>query len=455
MRPHTNNRVCTIYLFRRIWVIISFFITLYLYCATYFILMNMKRHLLLFVALIAMVNQLYADVIEGQCGDDVVYVYNTDTRHMVVRGNGAMYDYDQDNTGPFYALSHHMNTLAIEEGVTHIGNRAFWGCYALGGTIELPSSVTSIGNEAFYGCNYLTGLVMSPSVVAIGDYAFGSCFSLECALLLPDCLETIGEGAFTGCKKLQGDLLIPNSVKTIGNNAFGECEGFTGMLYLGSSLETIGERAFAALNITGSLVIPETVTSIGCSAFEDCKNLTGDVVIPKGVTTIEDGVLRNCSGITGITLLGQVTHIRNSAFSHCTSLVDFVCYATTPPDATEYYVFDNTPLNTVYVPAESVDMYKEAPVWKDFEILPIGGSGISSPLHGSNVCVSLQNGILMVKAGNGLLKGVSLVDANGVEVLSDRRVSSSVELDMSSVSSGIYLVNVVTNTGHYCRKVVK
>lgn len=415
----------------------------------------MKKCIFILLALLGLTQQLNADVIEGQCGDGVIYQWNTETGKIVISGHGPMYDYNSIDERPWHGPSPSLfKSIVIEQGVTHIGDRAFWGFYGFD-HLTLPMSVTSIGDEAFYACNYLTTLVMSSSVVSIGDYAFASCSGLDCELVLSDCLETIGEGAFTGCKKLKGDLLIPNSVKTIGNNAFSGCEGFTGALYLGTSLETIGEHAFSGgLNFTGNLVIPETVATIGRSTFDGCKYLTGEVVVPKGVTTIEDCVFRDCSGITGITLLGQVTHIRNSAFSRCSSLVNFVSYATTPPDATEYFVFDKIPLKTVYVPAESVDLYKTAGVWKDFEILPIGGSSIENTLGGNKVCVSLQNGKLMIKAKNGHLKSVALVGVNGVEVFSDKSVSSSVEWDMSSVPSGIYLVSVVTNAGKCCRKVV-
>lgn len=415
----------------------------------------MKKCIFILLALLGLTQQLSADLIEGQCGDGVIYQWHTETGKLVISGHGPMHDYNSIDERPWHGPSPSLfKSIVIEHGVTHIGDRAFWGFYGFD-HLTLPMSVTSIGDEAFYACNNLTTLVMSPSVVSIGDHAFASCSGLDCELVLSNCLETIGEGAFSGCKKLSGDLLIPNSVKSIGNNAFAGCEGFTGTLYLGTSLETIGEHAFSGgLNFTGNLVIPETVTSIGRSAFDGCKYLVGEIVVPKGVTTIEDCVFRDCSNITGITLLGQVTHIRNSAFNRCSSLVDFVCHAITPPDATEYFVFDKIPLKTVYVPAGSVDLYKAALVWKDFEILPIGGSGIESTLNDSKVSFSLQDGSLVVKSRDGCLKGVTIVGINGVEVLSEDCFSSFVELNMSSVPSGIYLVKVITEASECYHKII-
>ena len=416
----------------------------------------MKKSFIALMAFLGMSAQLYADVIEGKCGDNVIYKWNTDNGNLVISGNGPMDDYDYIDQRPWHGPSpSNFTSIVIEHGVTHIGDRAFSGFYGFGGVLDLPSSVTSIGDEAFSGCSYLTQLVLSPLVVTIGDRAFNSCWSLEGKLVLPDCLETIGDGAFNGCKKLSGDLVIPNSVKSIGNSAFSGCAELTGRLLLGSSLETIGEYAFSALNFTGNLVIPESVTSIGRSAFEGCKLLVGEVDVPEGVTTIESTVFRDCSGITGVTLRGQVTHIRNSAFNRCSALKNFVCYATTPPDASEYYVFDNIPLQTVYVPAESVELYKSAWVWKNFEILPIPGSGIEGAWVDEKVRCAVWGNRLMVSSNDECLRQIALVGVNGVEVLSCEVNSSSADLDIASLPSGIYLVKVLTSAGEYCQKIAR
>ena len=74
-------------------------------------------------------------------------------------------------------------TYSIKEGVRIICDNAFESCTSLSSLvisdsvagIVIPDGVTSIGNEAFWGCTSLSSLVIPDGVTSIGDYAFGEC----------------------------------------------------------------------------------------------------------------------------------------------------------------------------------------------------------------------------------------------------------------------------------------
>ena len=90
-----------------------------------------------------------------------------------------------------------MTELVIPEGMTKIGNAAFYGCNALT-SLTIPNSVTSIGNTAFYGCYALTSLTIPNSVTSIGNSAFNGCNALT-SLTIPNSVTTIGRLAFYRC----------------------------------------------------------------------------------------------------------------------------------------------------------------------------------------------------------------------------------------------------------------
>ena len=87
----------------------------------------------------------------------------------------------------------------IEDTVTSIGDRAFYGCDTLE-YIIVPESVTSIGQEAFEYCSALKGVVLPSSVRAINAYTFYGCTSLKSIIF---CATQVWEYAFFSCNNLE------------------------------------------------------------------------------------------------------------------------------------------------------------------------------------------------------------------------------------------------------------
>ena len=292
----------------------------------------------------------------------------------------------------FLECSGFTGALVIPNSVTSIGEYAFKECSGFTGDLVIPNSVTEIGNRAFERCSGFTGsLTIGNSVTSIGEWAFFNCSGFTGSLTIGNSVTSIGSHSFNLCSGFTGSLIIPESVISIGQSAFLRCSGFNGSLTIGNSVTSIGTTAFDGCSgFTGDLVIPNSVTSIGPMAFEDCSGFTGDLVIPNSVTEIGNRAFYGCKGFRSLTLGCSLKTLGNenngSVFSYCSSLKEVTSLAKLPPTTKEANFSNyNIPL---YVPAASVDAYKSAFDWKNFNpILPIPKAAESVSLS----AVSLEN----------------------------------------------------------------
>ena len=107
--------------------------------------------------------------------------------------------------------------------------------------------------------------------------------------------------------------------------------------------------------------IPEGVTNIGFAAFAECKKLT-QIKIPDSVTSIGLWAFYDCSSLNSITIPKSVTSFDEGAFEGCSGLTTMTVEATTPP---KYGSLPGS-VQTIYVPASSVDAYKSADGWNNY-----------------------------------------------------------------------------------------
>ena len=120
-------------------------------------------------------------------------------------------------------------------------------------------------------------------------------------------------------------------------------------------------------------IIPNSVAEIGDNAFYN--SALESITIPTGTTKIGRSAFNNSILLSSITLSATLIEISDWAFADCLSLNTIICYAIEPPTISSNTFFGSNPIYnnpTIYVPAESVEAYKNADQWKDFgQILPI------------------------------------------------------------------------------------
>ena len=315
----------------------------------------MKKRLLSFVLAMLMISSLLpatalaADIVDsGTCGAEVTWTLDSEGV-LTISGSGYMCD-NGSSGAPWYGYRSLVKSAVIAEGVTSIGEYAFYDCRSLT-SVTIPDSVTSIGKYAFYKCKSLTSVTIPDSVTRIGAWAFESCTSLT-SVTIPDSVTRIGSYAFRDCASLTGiwvaegnshyssDVFgvlfnkdkttlvqcpgafaayaIPNSVTSIGEYAFYDCTSLASVT-IPDSVMSIGELAFNGCSSLTSVTIPNGVTSIGALAFGGCTSLTS-VTIPDSVTIIGYRAFGSCESLTSVTIPNGVMSIGEEAFSWCTSL---------------------------------------------------------------------------------------------------------------------------------------
>lgn len=117
---------------------------------------------------------------------------------------------------PWAPMADLITEVHVAEGISAIGDYAFWDCSRLN-RVMLPASVEYIGAYAFGACEALAGLDFPAALDSIGAGAFSFCTVLKRADL-PEGLVHIGDDAFHMCSSLER-ISIPESVTEIGSGA--------------------------------------------------------------------------------------------------------------------------------------------------------------------------------------------------------------------------------------------
>lgn len=176
--------------------------------------------------------------------------------------------------------------------------------------VTIPEGVTSIGDYAFYYCTPLESVIIPEGVVSIGERAFELCESLK-TVSLPSTINSIGESAFAICYSLES-IVIPEGVTHIANETFLHCIGLESVS-IPDSVTSIGDYSFSTCYTLENLVIPEGVVSIGRGAFELCEELT-NLTISNTVTSIEESAFASCNSLENVIIPDSVIYIGKNAF---------------------------------------------------------------------------------------------------------------------------------------------
>ena len=256
--------------------------------------------------------------------------YNLDAANKTatVTFKGNYYDsYDNEYSGD----------VVIPETVTYHG---------------ITYSVTSVRESCFRDCSSLTSITIPNSVTSLGDYCFWNCSSLA-SITIPNSVTSLGDYCFWDCSSLTS-ITLGNSVTSLGLLCFYDC----------SSLERIvvdaANPVYDSREDCNAIIHTSTNELI-----VGCKNSQ----IPNSVTSLGEECFSGCSSLTSITIPNSVTSLGEACFAGCSSLTSIYMLPSTPP-STEWNLFYDTPLRSVYVVDEDAKTAYQAQVpWSEYEIV--------------------------------------------------------------------------------------
>ena len=245
--------------------------------------------------------------ISKTAGTDNVWAFlvadSTDSTkyNLVIRGTGEMKDYADYDSSEWKAYRSQITKLIIEEGVTSVGDRAFFGMPEIT-NIEFPSTMKTIGAFSFFDCTKVTGTINIPaSVNSIGGNPFlrvpATKYTVEAGntkyKVLNNAIVTIdGKEAISyPCGNTDTNIIVPDGVETIREYACASTKAVT--IGLPNTLKSINFGGFAYNSSLPTIIIPSSVTGINGEAFLDNASLETVYLKSTVLNTLGDNAFTN------------------------------------------------------------------------------------------------------------------------------------------------------------------
>lgn len=297
------------------------------------------------------------------------YIYYTSTDGTVVSPNEGAF-FGEGVTLVSNTYENGQGVMQFDGLVTTIGENALRFYSSSGSaslkTIILPETCVSIGEFAFGSQAYLEEVQLPESLRVINYGAFAVCVNLS-GIVFPDNLEEIYHNAFSNCWKLT-EVTIPQNVQVLESGAFSNCTGmkhFYGKFAADSGRALIDGETLLAVAVLDldSYTVPDGVKAIGNYAILGYPSLS-EILLPDGLLSIGARAISN-TNVRNLIIPKSVVYFGEGALCNNTILESITIKAVMPPTGGTS-MFDETNNCPIYVPEQSVAVYKKAEYWSAY-----------------------------------------------------------------------------------------
>ena len=255
-------------------------------------------------------------------------------------------------------------------------------------------TVTGISDNAFKDCTTLSMLFFGKNLLRIGNNAFDGCTrvsEMTANSLMP---PSVGTDGFKGISR---DIPLHTPVESVMyyqmNAPWNEFTNLQGNPFFVDGLEyIIVDHDMQTVSMISDTKLPQildipdvitykgtdyTVVSIRDGAISDSYGIT-EIYVPNTVTYIGDKVCGYSSDLRILFLGSGLETIGATAFEYCQNIAEITSLASVPPVLGNYVFGEVKRTTPIYVPANAIEAYRAADIWKEFNLMPYQPSSFSS-----------------------------------------------------------------------------
>lgn len=362
--------------------------------------------------------------------------------------------------------------IILPDNLTAIENGAFSGAQIT--TVDIPEGVTSIGDYAFYGCTHLTSVSLPSTLRHIGKGAFAGCTALLALDLSETAVTDIPDRCFAGSAQLE-HLRLPHAIRSVGSQAF------SGTRIKTLSLPEVSALAPYALTDMPSLeqvvlnkdaryaegtlmnnarlrVITGAPDNLPPLFAANCVTLApSDILDDKSV--LGEYAFAN-SQTDRLILAPSINYIARGAFSGLTTLgiiyADALLSFTPDIDPEAFQGLDPSKI-TLHVDKNHEDAWRMHPVWSLFNIsseTTVGIDTVTADNDADGLNISLADNTLVIRA-SAPITSASIFATDGRLITSLPEGTDSIEYPLDQIDEHILIVTAVTPQSRKTIKILK